>query len=222
MKPMLRKSEFAAFAIVVLSFAIAVYFYQSPLMPDVMPSHWNAAGQVDGYMDKFWGIFLMPIISAVMFALFLAIPRIEPLRENLEKFRREFGIFVIIIMAFMVYIYLLTILWALGKKFNMVQFLMPALAVLLYYAGVLLKKAKRNWFVGIRTPWTLSSDRVWDKTHKRGGAMFKVVALFTAFGIFMPEYAIWLLLVPVLAVAVYLAAYSYLEYKKETGKGKKK
>lgn len=222
MKPRLRKSEFASFAIVVISFAIAVYFYSSPLMPELVPSHWNAIGQVDGYLDKFWGLFLMPIISIVLFAFLLAVPRIEPLRENLAKFRKEFGIFVFIVMAFMLYIYLLTILWALGRKFNMVQFLMPALAVLLYYVGVLLKKSKRNWFVGIRTPWTLSSDRVWDKTHKKGAALFKYVALFTVLGVFLPQYAIFMLLVPLFAATTYLIAYSHSEYRKETGKGKKK
>ena len=69
----------------------------------------------------------------------------------------------------------------------MTKFIIPAFAVLLFYIGILIKHAKRNWFIGIRTPWTLSSDKVWDKTHALGGKLFQVSAVITLGGIFFDK-----------------------------------
>ena len=75
--------------------------------------------------------------------------------------------------------------------------------------------AKRNFFIGIRTPWTLSSDRVWDKTHKLGSVLFRVVAFFIVIAFFFPDYFFWIFVVPLLGMIVYLFVYSYLEFSKE-------
>ncbi|MBU0661882.1 DUF1648 domain-containing protein [Candidatus Micrarchaeota archaeon] len=218
----LRKSEIVMLAIVVLSFAIAIYFF--PQMPEQVASHWNSNGEVNGYMDSFWGTFLMPVISVLLLLMFLAIPRIDPLKANIERFRKHYDRLIIITMAFMLYIYLLTIAWNLGTRFDMARLLLPALAVLFYFIGGVLKESKRNWFVGIRTPWTLSSDAVWEKTHKRGALLFRLFALVVLIGLFVPGQTVLIVLVPVLAGTIYLVAYSYFEYRKETkhaGKGKR-
>lgn len=209
----IRKSEVIIFLIVALAFLIGVYFY--PQMPEQMASHWNEKGQVNGYMSKFWGLFLMPIISLIMALVFVLIPRIDPLKANIEKFRKYFDWFIILIFLFLLYIFLLTIFWSLGSRFNMMRVLAPAFAVLFFYAGVLIENSKRNWSIGIRTPWTISSENVWDKTHKIGGKLFKASAVFSFFGLFFPDYAIRLLLVPVIFSAVFCFVYSYFEFKKE-------
>ncbi|HDM23196.1 MAG TPA: SdpI family protein, partial [Methanomicrobia archaeon] len=82
----------------------------------------------------------------------------------------------------------------------------------------LLENAKRNWFIGIRTPWTLSSEDVWNRTHKIGGKLFKVLGLVVIFGIFFQKYVLFFFLVPLLLVAGYLVVYSYFEYQKEIQK----
>ncbi len=84
----MKKTTLTIFLIILLSFAVGAYFY--PQMPDRVVSHWNAGGEADGYMSRFWGLFLMPIISAVMVMLFLIIPKIDPLKENVKKFRKYF------------------------------------------------------------------------------------------------------------------------------------
>ncbi len=198
---------------IILAFAVGVYFY--PQMPDKMASHWNFYGQVDDYMPKFGGLFLMPVISLAMFLMFLAIPRIDPLKANIDKFRKYFDIFIVLIILFLFYIYLLSIAWNLGFEFNMIRFLAPAFGFLFYYAGILVENAKRNWFIGIKTPWTLSSDKVWDKTHQLGGKLFKISGIIAFLGIIFPSYAILLVLAPVLLFTVYTVLYSYLEYRKE-------
>ncbi|MDD2696999.1 MAG: SdpI family protein [Candidatus Pacebacteria bacterium] len=215
---MTRKIKITILLIILASFGVAFYFY--PKMPDTMASHWNAKGQVDGYMSKYWGLFLMPFISLLMALLLVLIPKIDPLKENIVKFRKYFDTFVVLILLFLLYIYSLTIVWNLGKTFNMTYAMLPAFAVLFYYAGVLVEKAKRNWFVGIRTPWTLTNEEVWDKTHRMGGKLFKISAVISLFGLLSYEYAFWFVLVPIILMTVYLFIYSYFEFQKIKRNGK--
>ena len=209
----MKKAQIITIIIILISFAVGVYFY--PQFPDKMASHWNIQGEVDGYISKFWGAFLMPIVCLGLFLLFLLIPRIDPLKRNIEKFRKYFDTFIVLIILFLFYVYLLTVFWNVGISFNMSRVILPAIGILFYYIGVLLKHAKRNWFIGIRTPWTLSSDNVWEKTHKLGSKLFKTAGVIALLGIFFQSLAIWLILVPVILVSVYTIFYSYFEYKKE-------
>ena len=208
-----KKAQIITIIIILISFAVGVYFYNQ--FPDKVASHWNIQGEVDGYMSKFWGAFLMPIVCLGLFLLFLLIPRIDPLKRNIEKFRKYFDTFIVLIILFLFYVYLLTVFWNVGISFNMSRVILPAIGILFYYIGVLLKHAKRNWFIGIRTPWTLSSDNVWEKTHKLGSKLFKTAGVIALLGIFFQSLAIWLILVPVILVSVYTIFYSYFEYKKE-------
>jgi len=208
-----RKSEILIVGIALLSFAIGVYYY--PQMPEQMASHWNARGQVDDYLPRFWGVFLMPIILVPLALLFWAIPRIDPLRENIERFRRYYDGFVILFMMFMIFVYFQTILWSIGIKISPNTFLPIAGGLLFVGAGILIENTRRNWFIGIRTPWTLSSDQVWDKTHRVGGKLFKIAGVIAIVGIFFQSYAVFFVLVPAILVAVYTVVYSYFEYKRE-------
>lgn len=209
----MSKIEKFTLFLIAMSFGVAIYLY--PQMPETMASHWNAAGEVDGYMSKFAALFMMPAMALVLFGLFLIVPKIDPLKNNIAKFRSYFDIFILLFEIFLLYIYLLTIVWSLGWRFDMTAAMMPALAVLFYYMGIMIEKAERNFFIGIRTPWTLSSDRVWDKTHALGGKLFKVAALLTALGVFFPDHAIYLMLFPILGISAYLMVYSYLEFRRE-------
>lgn len=207
------KTELAILAIVLISFIVAGYFYVQ--MPEMIASHWNAAGRADDYIPKFWGLFLAPVLSIIFLILFILIPKIDPLKENIAKFRKYYNGLVLMLVAFMLYLELLVIIWNHGIRFNMMHAMVPAMAVLFYYVGVLVENAKRNWFVGIRTPWTLSSEKVWDKTHKKGGRLLKVSAVIAALGLFFGSYAILFVLVPIILVMIYLVVYSYFEYQKE-------
>jgi uncharacterized membrane protein len=160
----------------------------------------------------------MPIVSLAMFLLFLLIPKIDPLKANIEKFRKYYNSFIALIILFLFYVYLLTIAWNFGYRFNMAYFMVPALAVLFYWSGTLIEKSKRNWFIGIKTPWTISNDVVWEKTHKLGGKLFKAAALLSLLGLFFGSLAFWFTILPVLVFSVYLLFYSYFEYQKEIKK----
>lgn len=209
----MRKTELFILIFVIVSFIIGIYLY--PKMPEQMASHWNAQGNVDDYMPKFWGVFLMPFVFAGLALLFIAIPRIDPLKKNIEKFRKYYDGFIILFLIFMLLVYFQTILWNLGIEISPNIVIPIGLGFLFFYIGILFENAKRNWFIGIRTPWTLSSEKVWNKTHRLGSKMFKISGIVVLFGFLFQKYATYFILIPVLFVAFYLVVYSYVEYQKE-------
>lgn len=206
------KREHLILAVALLNFLLAVLIY--PLMPDPMVGHWSLAGEADGYLPKFWGVFLFPLIAAGLYVVYRILPVIDPHQENLKKFRWAFDDFVIAMELFFVYLFALTILWNLGITFNFSQFIAPAVGVLFYVIGILVEESRQNWFIGIRTPWTLSDERVWDQVHRISGRLFRYCALLAFLGIILPDLAFYLILVPVVAVAVFAIVYSYYEYQR--------
>ena len=209
----IHKGEAISLILTILLFGVAWYFY--PQLPERVASHWNMKGEVDGYMGRFWGAFLFPFIVMGMLLVFLLIPRIDPKKQNIEKFRAHFDHFVLSFLLFMSYVYGLTLAWNLGSQFNITQWLSPAFDVLFYRIGVLIGHAEQNWMIGIRTPWTLSSSVVWQKTHRLGAKLFKVSAFIALLGFVLPDCAMWFVLIPVLVSSLWVCIYSYLEYKKD-------
>ena len=187
-------------------------------LPDEMASHWNVNDQVDGYLPKFWGVFLLPLITLGMFLLFLVIPSIDPMKANIEQFRDTFNIFIVLIVAFMIYLYGLTLAWSLGyTNFRISGAMLPAIGLLFIFIGFVMRQAKRNFFIGIRTPWTLSSDRVWNETHRIGAILFMISgALAFIGGFFGGTTALWMMFVPLITSIIFLLIYSYLLYRRET------
>lgn len=180
-------------------------------------THWDGSGQVNGYMNKFWGIFLTPLISIGLLLIFIAIPKIDPLKSNIKKFKKYYDSFVIIMMLFMLYIYAATIIYNLGYQINITKIIIPAIGLLFIYIGSIMKELRKNWFIGIRTPWTLSNDKVWTKTHKLGGKLFIISGLIILTGILLPsKYLLIIILVPTIIISIGLPFYSWWLYKKET------
>lgn len=208
-----KSATITSVALVIFSFLIALALY--PIMPDPMPSHWNAAGEIDGYMSKFWGMFLMPLVSLGMLLLFIAIPRIDPLKANIAQFIESYNVMMVLLIAYMLYVYALTLFAAMGYQFNMTTMLIPAMGILFIVIGFLIGKAKRNFFVGIRTPWTLSSDTVWAKTHALGKWTFIGSGVACIVSAFMGEFGFWLMMISFMATALIPIVYSYILWKRE-------
>lgn len=186
-------------------------------LPEQMASHWNVNDQVDGYMSRFWGVFLLPLITLGMLVLFLVVPSIDPLKANIAQFRAVFNLFIVLIVAFMVYIHGLTLAWSLGfNNFKMSGAMLPAIGLLFIFIGFMLRQAKRNFFIGIRTPWTLSSDTVWNETHRIGAVLFMVSGgLAFLGGFFGGTTAFWLMFIPIIGSTIFLLIYSYVLYRRE-------
>lgn len=201
-----------AVGFVVLS--VIVSLVASPSLPDHIVSNWDAGGSPNGTMPQFLGLWLFPSLTAGLIVVFAIIPRIDPLRENIASFRGYYDWFVVIFAAYMFALHAGILLFNLGYAFDFVNLVFVAAAGLLYYAGVLVANAERNWFVGIRTPWTLSSETVWRRTHDIGSTLFKITAVLTLVGLLFGEYAIYFLVVPALVTTAVTVAYSYYLYER--------
>lgn len=197
----------------VITFIVTIAVY--PAVPDRVVSHWNAAGQADGFLSKVWGLSLIPLIMTGLVALLVVLPRIDPYKENYEKFGNYYEGFILVFVLFLLAVQVQIILWSTGYQISPNLTFPLLIGALFIYIGFLLGHAEQNWFVGIRTPWTLSSKTVWKKTHEIGGKLFKIAGVISCAGIVAGAYALWFILIPVLVVAVYTVAYSYFEYQKE-------
>jgi uncharacterized membrane protein len=206
----MTKGEIAGLVILAVSLIVAAVCY--PKMPELMASHWNAAGEVDGHASRLAGLLLAPIVIAVMWLLFVAIPRIDPLKKNIARFRGIFDWFIVVMLLFVLSIEAQVVLWNLNVKLPPWATMPIALGFLFLFVGLLLGKAKRNYFIGIRTPWTLASDVVWDKTHRLGSRLFMISGGIALLGVLFGRYAGIFILVPVLVSTAVVVVYSYAEY----------
>ncbi len=207
-----QKTLLISFALILAATLAAAALWNQ--FPAQMPSHWNAAGQIDGYLPRVWGIFLMPLMTAGITLLLLFLPQADPLRQNLESIRGEYHLFVIGFVAYMLYVYALTLLAALGYPVQMTVMLLPAMGLLFIGIGYLMKKVRRNYFIGIRTPWTLANDQIWDKTHRLGAKTFMAAGVVTLLSGFLGEAGFWLLLPALLLGAFIPVVYSYLLFRR--------
>lgn len=208
-----KKTNIIISFIIALVFLVGLFLY--PSLPEKMATHWNANGEVDGYMSKFWGTFFMPFLLLFMLGVYLVVPRLEPLRANFEESRKYFNVLMLFLFGFMAYIYGLMLASNLGYEFNFTTFIIPAVALLFFIIGMSVEKIKRNWFMGIRTPWTLSNDVVWEKTHRFGGLLFKIAGVVALLGLFfIGVVAILFIVVPIILVTLLSFLYSYIQYKR--------
>lgn len=205
--------------IIMVATAALLSIYAYPQMPEQAATHWNARGEADGYSSRLSAVLIMPLVMIAITALLLAIPLIDPLRSNIRLFLRSYNFLIIFTSLFFLYLHLITILWNLGVLVNMNITLSPAFGLLLFGMGFLVEKARRNYMIGIRTPWTLASETVWDKTHRLGGKLFKAAGLLVLLGVLFPDYTFLFLLVPVLAAVIWATLYSYFLYRSEEKAG---
>ena len=207
----LEKSEIVMLIIVVLSFLVGIFIYDK--MPQSMASHWNLRGEVDGYLPKFWGVFILPLLLTGLSVLYILIPRVGPLKENIRAFITYHHLFAIFSLVFLFGVYIQMLLWNVGKEISFFATLPLGLGLLFFFLGVLCENARRNWFIGIRTPWTLKSPAVWRKTNQLGGKLLKLSGLIAFLGIVFSKYAIFFMFVPLTLTAVITIAYSYFAYQ---------
>lgn len=209
-----RRSYLVGLGLVVASALVSAL--AAPEMPAEMAIHWNAAGEVDDHLGKTLALVLFPALSAALLVGFAAVPRIDPLGDNVARFREQYDTFVVLAVAFLTYVHLLVLAANAGYEFEMIQALAPGIGGLFYYVGVLSTHAEQNWFVGIRTPWTLSNEEVWKRTHEHAAPLFKLSGVIAALAALVPAYAELLVVGPAVAVGLYATVYSYVEHRRVT------
>lgn len=183
-------------------------------LPDTIAIHWNFKGEVDDYAGK-WFVFITAALPIVLYTMFLVIPKIDPKRDSYEKHGKAYGIIKLITIVVLIIIHWISVFIALGYDLNIGLIVKLAVGILFIVIGNYMGQFRHNYFVGIKTPWTLANERVWKKTHRVGGFGFIVLGLVFIVGIFINS-VIYSLITSVLVILliVGLFLYSYLIYKK--------
>ncbi|OAT87143.1 hypothetical protein A6M21_01910 [Desulfotomaculum copahuensis] len=212
LKKELLVHDWPAILVLLAMFAAGVLLY--PHLPPQVPTHWNIAGQVNGYSSRASGAFMPPLIATGVYILMLLLPMIDPRRENYVKFLGVYRIFRLGLVLFFAAIYMITLGSAMGFPVR-VDRAMPVLVGLLFIIiGNYLPRVRHNYFVGIRTPWTLASEEVWRKTHRLGGPLFVIAGLLTVVSVFWGgKIAALILFTAIIAVVVLLFIYSLVVFK---------
>jgi len=185
-------------------------------LPDPIPTHWDAEGRANGYMTRTWGVVTLLIVPAFLFVVFKLIPAISPRGFRTDSFAGVVNIMMTVSVLFACVIGVVVIEVAAGAPFDISSFVLIAVGVLFAVLGSLLGKVRKNFFIGIRTPWTLASDEVWVKTHRVGSWCFVLAGIvMMVFGFVAPAstWFIWIVLV----LALIPVVYSYVAYRRIEG-----
>ena len=179
--------------IIMVSLFASFLYYN--LMPSLMTIHWDAYGNPNGYVTKEHGAFFIPIISAVLFVIFALVPKLDRNISESVQMQRRYNQFVTIFLLFLAYINIAVLSWNLAPLlFNLAQALVIGFAFLFYFMGLIVADVSKNYSFGIRVPPTLSDERVWSKTHKFAGSLFKSCAVVSILSLLIPQYAFFIAL----------------------------
>jgi uncharacterized membrane protein len=196
-----------------VSFGLSIWAY--PQLPNQVPTHWNFSGEVDGYSSKLFAVLFSPFLILFLYVLLLGVPKIDPLKENYKKFEGTHRIILYSILTFLVFVHTDIILNGLGYRVSMDWLGSAGIGVLFMILGNYMPRVKANYFVGIRTPWTLASELVWAQTHRFGGKVFFLGGLVLIASSLLPDFAHpYSMGVSLFFIIVLPIVYSYFAYKK--------
>lgn len=211
----IRRMLWFSLGVLVIMLIITAYAWvQIPAGAEI-PSHWNAAGEVDGYSGKAFGLLLTPAITLGIIALFAFIPRIDPKGVNILRSWPAYRAVWVLILVFMLALQAFICLAALGSDLQVGTLIPVGIGVLFLVFGYYMGSIKPNYMFGVRTPWTLTSDLSWTKTHKLAGWLFIALGVIMIVGplFFEGETWVWLMLTGIAVLLVATFAYSYVVWK---------
>ncbi len=208
------RSRWLGFGFAILAVLASIWAY--PQLPERVATHWSAAGQPNGYSSRAFAAWLMPGMLAAMAALFQVLPKIDPKRSNYEKFGDVYWLLTNFIALFLLCVHLLVLANGLGYPAPMSRLVPLGVGFLFILLGNYLPRIQPNWFMGVRTPWTMSSDTVWRQTHRTAGWVFVAAGMLLLTGVVLPR----LVFLPILVVTILVAplipiVQSYLLWKRE-------
>lgn len=213
LKPSL-KTEILPWLIILATAGLAVYFYQN--FPDQVVTHWNITGEPDDWGGKTGVALGLAAIIPGVYLLFNVLPYLDPKRDRYTEFRSVYFVFRNLFVGLFFLVYVASGLANLGYGIN-IKFVIPFLiGTMFLFMGNYMAKLKPNWFIGIRTPWTLSSENVWNRTHRFGGWMFVLFGIILMATPLLPDtLSIGLFVAGVFAAIVGTIGYSYIAYRQE-------
>ena len=205
------------YPIVVVGATIVVSAIAYPRLPDRVPMHWNLHGQIDGYGSKLVATVVLPLALFGLWALFRVLPKIDPLGANYAKFEGTYDLVVNCALTALALAHVAILSQVFGIPISIMRLVPAAVGVLLIVVGNALPRVRPNWWFGIRTPWTLSNDRVWERTHRVSGYVFVALGVLALGALVLPiGITAFAMGVIGLAAAVWSIGYSYYVYRQET------
>ena len=207
------KKEWYIVVLLVLPFMISMYFWDQ--LPEQVPTHFNMKGEADGWGPKWINAYLIPLIGVGNYLLILLLPIIDP-KKKIQNDQKSISKIRVFISLFMVGLYGVIMVTTLGYSFNLGAYITTGVGLIIMVLGNYMNSIKPNYFVGVRTPWTLESPEVWKSTHRftsklwtfagAGMIVLGFIPFFNESPIFITTY--------VLIIAIPPIAYSYILFKK--------
>ena len=208
----MRKWSPAVLIVATLAFSAAMY----NTLPERMVIHWSASGEPNGYASRAFGAFFLPAIALGIWGLLSVVPKIDPRGRNIEQFRDSYEILVVAVIGLLCLLHVGVVGSARGWPIRIERLAPVGIGALFLILGVLLPRFRSNFFLGIRTPWTLSSETVWARTHRVGGyAMAAMGILFASAGLVGSERWFWIVMAGSVALALGVLVFSYVAWRQE-------
>ncbi|MDD3723407.1 MAG: SdpI family protein [Lutibacter sp.] len=209
------KKELPLITIVLLPFIYLAYIWNQ--LPEKIPMHWNNKGEIDRYGDKIELIIIPILLPLLMYLIFLVVPKIDP-KNKLNKMGNKLQTLKVLLTTFMSILALFIIYSAKNQSFTNPNYIVLLLGVLYIILGNYFKTIKTNYFIGIRTPWTLENETVWKETHKLGGKMWFVGGIIVVLSSLIlnkqPNFTIFLIITGIITIIPIV--YSYIIFKKKS------
>jgi len=196
---------------VAAALSAAAWYY--PALPAKVPVHWNMHGEADGFAARSIIWLLGPGLMLVVLLLGYLLPKLSPKRFDIAPFKATFEYFIVVLVALSGYLFVLTLAAMLGRGWPMQQAIPAGLFVVLILLGNPMGKVQPNFYVGIRTPWSLASPKVWRATHRLAGQMMVACGVLGLLAMALGSPPA-LLVVPGLLWAMVAVLYSLWHYKK--------
>ncbi len=189
-----------------------------PHLPERVPSHWDLHGQVNAYSTKWTLLLFMPGIMMGMMLLFAALPWLSPRHFEVDAFRSTYLYIMLVLLGLMAYVQALMLSAGLARPVDISKALVGGICLMFALLGNVLGKVQRNFYIGIRTPWTIANERVWNATHRFGARMFVLGGLL-GFVLTFVGTALWIAFAIILAAALIPVVYSLAYYKRLERRG---
>lgn len=216
---MLKKLKWS-WALTIISLIAGLVAYNQILPTVEIPIHWNIHGEVDNTARPHIALFLIPAFQILILTVFSAINFIEPRKQNIEKSLPAICLILTSLILVMTLVQAIIISEAFGFHIIGLKLILISVGFLFFIVGNNMTKLRSTFFFGIRTPWTLSSDYVWKKTHRLSGRLLMIEGFIISMApIFFKEESLFIIIIATLLPATITPIiYSWYLWRKENKK----
>jgi uncharacterized membrane protein len=214
------RSRAVVIGLILVLAAIAISAWAFPSLPDRVPTHWNLAGQVNGYSSRAFAVSFIPAIIILIWAFMLVLPAISPRGFAFGESVGGFYVAMLAVIALLVLMHFLLLHAALTQTALSSVWLFAGIGALFVVVGSVIGRVKKNFWFGVRTPWTLANDEVWLRTNRLAGRLFACGGIAIVLASFAGTAVVVTATIIVVAVAAgWSIVYSYLVYRRIEGFG---